>query len=871
MKKWKAIISAFALSMCAAVTSVGFSEWLIQGSVTKSYGKDADKNARVVAYIQGHKEKFTTIEKAVNFANSLPNTSDYTVVTVPYSETDKNGKKKLVPIVISSSFTINSNVKLLFSFDGEAASTKTPDKDGTYATVTDLSKTSLVNSAVVCGTKAKKVIITNNGTIEIGGELSGGNGGGAYAGHTAGRYAEVVLGEYSSIVNDGGTIDCYGYIQEGAYNASTKEVTYTHLGDTNANVGFVQNKNGKFNLPFVLRDYRGGTSMVAVGNSIDDYHISAFNQIDIRNVTCKISFDYDSKVVGWANLRTGEALSGIIQAQMNSCDIRLIGCTEYDKKKNPMYSLIEPSDPLFSFDAYYNPTTEVGRYDIYGGATPNSMSLSVSVGPFGKTISTENVLFPLSFRQNVILHKNSKQTIATFKMPQSFKVMAGSKIEIEKGVRLEAGTLCVYDENDFIDNASIGGTHYPTGKGDGKLMVNGELSVNVFGGSCLTASADSFVEVKTSASIRSCEAQKQEGSSADINSLKISSTYNIDKTLTLNQLKHINGNSFTFEKGLKVGSYSSIERNNSFGFVTGRTLYNVNYINVAPDQEFDETKTNFEGMLREVCKETSTSLGIPAYLDGAYRYESLYFDVACTKPVSNISSCFEHLNSNNEIDIYVKWKKATSATYDFVYTYVSIADGSEINNKIEDVAIGESGYAIQAQTNCGNYEVLNPEVSKKKYAFVSWILSDDNGVKEDLTFSAGDIIEKSTIEAYDNDGVVKLKAKYVCTNYVYIKVNNKTYKGGWHNLIDYDVIKSAQVTGTQSVNLLKGGAYVCLQDTVKVEVDSSKYANPYAVLSINGKTITLNEGSTTTLNAANVEYATALTNCNAPIVVDAQS
>ena len=150
MKKWKAIICAFALSMCAAVTSVGFSEWLIQGSVTKSYGKDADKNARVVAYIQGRSEKFTTIEKAVNFANGLSNASNYTVVTVPYSEIDKNGKKKLVPIVISSSFTINSNVKLLFSFDGDVASTKTPDKDGTYAMVTDLSKTSLVNSAVVC-------------------------------------------------------------------------------------------------------------------------------------------------------------------------------------------------------------------------------------------------------------------------------------------------------------------------------------------------------------------------------------------------------------------------------------------------------------------------------------------------------------------------------------------------------------------------------------------------------------------------------------------------------------------------------------------------------------------------------------------------
>lgn len=861
MKKWKAIISAFALSMCAAVTSVGFSEWLIQGSVTKSYGKDADKNARVVAYIQDHKEKFTTIEKAVNFANSLPNTSKYTVVTVPYSETDKNGKKKLIPIVISSSFTINSNVKLLFSFDGETASTKTPDKDGTYATVTDLSKTSLVNSAVVCGTKTKKVVITNNGTIEIGGELSGGNGGGAYAGHTAGRYAEVVLGEYSSIVNDGGTIDCFGYIQEGTYNSSTKEVTYTHLGDTNANVGFVENKNGKFNLPFVLRDYRGGTSMVAVGNSIDDYHISAFNQIDIRNVTCKISFDYDSKVVGWANLRTGEALNGVIKAQMNSCDIRLIGCTEYDKKNNPLYSLIEPTNASFSFDAYYNSQTEVGTYDIYGGAQTNAMSLSVTIVGTTKDISTDDVFFPLSFRQKVILHKKSNQEKALFKMNQRFKIMAGSYFEIDKGARLEVGEMCVYDDTDFIDEATIGGTKYPKNKGDGVLLVNGELVANTFGGYCRTSASEANVQVKTSASVLSQEAKTQEGSAAWPPALKISGTYDINKSFTLRILRDASSNDFAVQDNLNLGNYSSICNKGEYGFVTDSTLYKINYNNVIPDAEFDTSKVNTASMLTKVSLDTTASLGVPTYLGGAYRFEALYFDQGCTKEVSSAASCVNFLDSNNEVNVYVKWKKAAASTYDIVYSYVSTADNNGVNVKTEGVTIGDAGYQIQNPTNCGDYEVINTNVYKRQYKFDSWILSDDNGVNADLILHAGDTLDKSTIAQYDNDGIIRLVAKYECTNYLAMIVKNAKVSS-YYAITEFKVSGASRNVKNTNENI----EYVRLEDTLYIKVNNGIIRNYSATFVLNGKTITIGNGKDATILLS--YYANEFASLKGPIRID---
>lgn len=621
-------------------------------------------------------------------------------------------------------------------------------------------------------------------------------------------------------------------------------------------------------MPFVLRDYRGGTSMVAVGNSIDDYRISAFNQFVLMNISTMISFDNQSKAIAWANLYTGEALGGIISAQMNSCDIRLIGLPE-----NKNLFLIEPTDNSFLFNAYYNRDTDLGTYDIFGGAKSNGMSLTVKILAVTKTISTEDVFFPLSFRQKVVLHKNSNQEKALYSMPQRFKIMAGSYFEVDKGASLEAGEMCVYKENDFIDKASIGGQHYPTNKGDGKLVVNGELTVNKFGGICLTNTDSAYVNIKTNASIRCYEAEKQEGSSANPGGLKISSTYNIDETLTLNELEHIKKDNFSIKSDLKVGEYRSIKKNEEYGFITGFTLYDISYVNKYDNSSnFDQTRVNLDDMLGEICRETDSNLGIPRYIGGEFKYEALYLDDACTVTVDSPSNCFDYLNSNNDITIYIKWVKADESTYDIVYSYYSAELNSETTTKTPNVQVNDGGYTLSSPSSVGDYDILNPGISKKHYKFMYWALRDDNGIESELQYQNNDTISKENIQKYDNDKVINLVAVYECTNYVYVKVNNKIYKGGWHNLIDYDVITSANVSGTQKIDLKKKNeAYVCINDIVTVVVDSSKYADPYCTMKINGKVIKVAEGSTKVLDKNDAEFVQAINNCNGPIIFDAQS
>lgn len=118
--------------------------------------------------------------------------------------------------------------------------------------------------------------------------------------------------------------------------------------------------------------------------------------------------------------------------------------------------------------------------------------------------------------------------------------------------------------------------------------------------------------------------------------------------------------------------------------------------------------------------------------------------------------------------------------------------------------------------------------------------------------------------------MIKLVAVYECTNYIYVKVDNKTYKDVLG--IPHDVITKANVSGTQKIDLKKNKeAYVCINDIVTVVVNSSRSANPYCTMKINGKVIKVDEGSTKVLDKNDAEFVQAINNCNGPIIFDAQS
>ena len=115
MKKWKAIISAFALALCASVTAVGLGGWVIQGNGDAQYGKYYDQNAEKVAYIKEGETKtyFTSIEKAIDVANGIAS-SNPTIFVIPgVHYTLRNNGTSLKTV------TINSGVTLSLPFQDE--------------------------------------------------------------------------------------------------------------------------------------------------------------------------------------------------------------------------------------------------------------------------------------------------------------------------------------------------------------------------------------------------------------------------------------------------------------------------------------------------------------------------------------------------------------------------------------------------------------------------------------------------------------------------------------------------------------------------------------------------------------------------------
>ena len=722
-----------------------------------------------VCYIKSSGKKYTRIEKAVQVANN--SASNETIVVM-------DG----VNPVIESSFTINSNVTLLISYSGETLSNKAANIKNTE---TDLSKQVLKKTVIL----SNKATITNNGTIEIGGVLSGGSGGQAFAGHTGVDYAQILMTPGTKITNSG-SIFCFGYIRDGDYNKETKEFTYKYY-ETGG--GQIENTGGHFYIPFILRDYRGGSSMVSIGNSIDTYHVSAFNQIDFRNVTCSISFNYSSHLIGYANLYTGQAAGGVIKAQMNSTDIAFIGLAD-----SLGSYLIEPTNENFKLVAHTNINDEVTQVDIFGGAKTNAMHLSVSVAGIDKSVSTENVFFPLSFRLKVALHKADNQTSASFSIDQKYKIMAGSSLTIDKGASLTANELIVYGKDDFIEESStsvhnIGGTKYPrsnpvTGKAleEGKLIVNGTLNVTKFGGFVYTETSNAALNISSSATSSSNEAKKQDTSSLSPTGFKLVEVYTINKGVSLYSLDYYKGNTFSIKDNIPVGSYSSLKAGNSYGFFTGHTNFKINYINVSSNPNFDNNKVNNTN-ISEFNKYTSTSLLNSSYEGGLFKTNGYYLDSSLTNQITSIegSSLVQSLiNENNDtLNIYVSW--IDNSTYTIQYSFYN-SSGTQKIIAIEDVEQNNlSSYTVSSSSLSGFSNTFNTyaekdgkRFSKTIHTFTNWVIengsqiSNGTSIAESMDANGDKLIE---ITAYysENTGYY---VEYTENSAVYsIKINNNDY------------------------------------------------------------------------------------------------
>lgn len=334
---------------------------------------------------------------------------------------------------IASNLTIPSGVTLILP-----SSLDSSTKIGTPTYVTENS-TDGVNGFVDNSSEYiehKLTVISNvniivNGNILVQGIL--GRRGQGLSGHTSNKHSQIIVCQNSTITfKSGATLDTRGYIKgTGSAIFESGSTLYS---------------------PFVVHDFRGGTSTVG---SYNKGNIAPFSRYEMPNVQCHSTIYSGSTVTGYCGL-----------------------WIDHNKEhKTSKVTIIASSKALLNLtsgriEKTYNAGTTT--LNVYGDITGGSLTMKISVSILSATVDTSKVLFPLTYLQNI----NVISGTATVKY--GYKLLPGSSINIATGATLniESGGKIIAYDNSWNDEAGGGvGYYYPNNKGDAQIVVGGTVNV----------------------------------------------------------------------------------------------------------------------------------------------------------------------------------------------------------------------------------------------------------------------------------------------------------------------------------------------------------------------------------------------------------
>jgi hypothetical protein len=711
---------------------IGISDWInVTGTQEKS-ANTLEVSTTPVAYIYGKENTlYTTIEKALDVAVSgeeviviPPNIkSDFIDKNSAYASYNWNDPVKPTTALpapnlssyqknytISSNCTIKAGVTLHILNDPRDTTdlaTFITNMKSEESRITDTAtlyyenQSAAKNENLFLRTNVKIAdgkILTNNGTLLIDGLLSGGGGGQPYSGQTAYSYSQITLGANAKIVsNSSSIIYAFGYIKESATN----------------NGSCVQTTGTSVYMPFVLRDFRGGSSMSAIYSEASTKHCSPFNQFEMPNIQSSLTLTYTSSLIGVANLYASNS--------DHETEINLIGSSSSN--------MIQLSDANYSsVKIKYNNSSEVCVFNVYGGSTTNKMSMNAA----GTDVTTENVYFPISFRYDIHLCLADGQSSASFSMNQMFKIMTGATFTVDNGVTLSVADMIVY--SNFTDDATnVGGTKYPT-KSAGIFTLNGTLNATNFAGLVQTAAVGASLTVSTGISATTNEAKTQSGSSF-LTSITVWNT--ISENLRVYGYSNTTNLTSTSSTAISAGTYpSAVDSNGKYGFSIPDQDPTYK-ITITLDTSVSNPKTisvSFTWSGNTISgKETGSET-----ITGATNYfltGGASFTLTITSNVDSITvdgSAYTSgtaINVSNAVHTIVIKPTAGSGTCLAPSTKITLANGT--TKPVEEIKAGDSLRVFNHET--GKVEegkvVFNDQEPAKSYVFVNCLFSNGSLIK----------------------------------------------------------------------------------------------------------------------------------------------
>ena len=281
------------------------------------------------------------------------------------------------------------------------------------------------------------VNLTVNGNVLIQGIL--GRRGQGLSGHTSNKHSQIE-NNGTMTFKSGSNLDARGYVK----------------GSGSA----IFESGSNLYSPFVIHDFRGGTSTVG---SYNKGTIAPFSLYEMPNVQCNSTIHSGSTVTGYCGL-----------------------WVDHDKEhKITTAKIIANGSALLNLTSGYIEKTYqngITTLNVHGNISGGSLKMNISVSVLSATVDTAKVIFPMSYLQKI----NMKSGTAT--ISYKYKLLPGAEINVSAGAALNIeknGGLIVYDGS-WDDSAGGGpGYFYPNGKGDAKLVVAGTLTVKsgaAFGG-----------------------------------------------------------------------------------------------------------------------------------------------------------------------------------------------------------------------------------------------------------------------------------------------------------------------------------------------------------------------------------------------------
>lgn len=349
-----------------------------------------------------------------------------------------------------------------------------------------------------------------NGKLIVGAQTGTTTSGGVQNG-VRGNYCEISLG--GTITLNNATLEVYGYIKGNGEITANNTTVIENLCIT----GWLGGSES-------AGRYIGDGKLLTSSTNVKDPVQFPFSHYELRSVQLSITLHKGSKHQGYAKIATGDSLGGLIAAQINEAWLTFVSS---DSKESS--GLVR----MKSSDAKVVKTFKGGRVGIetYGSVEDGYTSVTLEVG-VTISMTSEKVFFPICGKTDIVIKSG------TFTQKHKYKLMPGSTLTIENGATLnQNGSIVVYT-GDFKD---VTDTHYPSGLGDARFIVDGTLNINgAFGGKVLSTTAGKVV-VGANATITDVYSPEGKGG---VSTLTTSYTP-LDKTMTTKSQVFVNADNST--------------------------------------------------------------------------------------------------------------------------------------------------------------------------------------------------------------------------------------------------------------------------------------------------------------------------------------